>query len=321
MRCRAWLLLAALLQGILASEEVGTDPLTNLRPDNVTGLIYYLYRWTGSYYNGSTTIRLQPQDNIQSSTCVGQGPIVVSFNSSLLAVTQTNGYLLQENPTGANPLAFNLKLWLEGLNLLPSENMNDGSTEDIQEISSVQMNTKDRPDDPTAAPPWKLVASHDAALTYSFQGYHNPNVSAQALRFNNTQCASLPLALYNGTLLGNQSSVLSNLSVTTEPRVRGIFSNESASLEIKGIYQGYSESGSALGGNVTIVFNGTIDEARSDRLMSNTLGSAPVWESTLGYTKTLMGETPVVHVGAGNVLGVGWGLRACVLGLVVFWGL
>lgn len=39
---------AALLCAVLGrAQEI--DPLSNLRPNNVTGLIYYLYRWTGSY--------------------------------------------------------------------------------------------------------------------------------------------------------------------------------------------------------------------------------------------------------------------------------
>jgi hypothetical protein len=48
MRCKAWLFPVTLLQGVFAS-DVGMDPLSNLRPGNITGLIYYLYRWTGSY--------------------------------------------------------------------------------------------------------------------------------------------------------------------------------------------------------------------------------------------------------------------------------
>lgn len=57
MRCKAWLLPVTLLQGILAS-DVDMDPLSNLRPDNITGLIYSLYRWTGSY-----AILLKPVDH------------------------------------------------------------------------------------------------------------------------------------------------------------------------------------------------------------------------------------------------------------------
>ncbi|KAL5403914.1 hypothetical protein PMIN06_012921 [Paraphaeosphaeria minitans] len=48
MRCKAWLLPVTLLQRILAF-GVDMDPLSNLRPNNITGLNYYLYRWTGSY--------------------------------------------------------------------------------------------------------------------------------------------------------------------------------------------------------------------------------------------------------------------------------
>ncbi|KAF2450763.1 hypothetical protein P171DRAFT_146230 [Karstenula rhodostoma CBS 690.94] len=139
MGCKAWLLPVTLLQGVLAS-DVDMDPLSNLRPDNITGLIYYLYRWAGSYYNGTTTIRLQPHNTFQQADCgrFAPGPIIVSYNASLLAVTQTNGHIVQEDHDAANPLAFSLKFWNAGLEILPSGNMDTGPVKDIQDISSVQ---------------------------------------------------------------------------------------------------------------------------------------------------------------------------------------
>lgn len=83
---------------------------------------------------------MQPQDYIEDSDCdtFAPGPIVVSYENSLLALTQTNGYLTRGNPSSANPLAFSLKFWTAGLNLLPSGNMDDGPVKEIQEISSVR---------------------------------------------------------------------------------------------------------------------------------------------------------------------------------------
>ncbi|KAJ4358042.1 uncharacterized protein N0V89_002621 [Didymosphaeria variabile] len=272
------------------------------------------------YYNGSTTIRLQPQDSMRDIGCgdFSSGPIAI-FNNSLLAVTQTNGHLVLENHDAANPLAFSLKFWNSDLNILPSGNMNDGPIKDIQDISSVQMNTKDTPDDPTAAPPWNLTAYHDAALTYSFTGYRNSTVSPQALRFNYTQCATRSLAVYNGTIVGAQSSCSPNTSINSVPRVSGRFSNGSASLEIQGFYQGKSNQGSLVEGNVTINFNGTIDEIRSDRLVSNTHDSTPIWQSTLGYEKDLTGQRPPSQQGVGKTLEVGWSQLLGILALMALY--
>jgi hypothetical protein len=180
------------------------------------------------------------------------------------------------------------------------------------------MNTKDVPDDPKAAPFWNLTAFHDAALTYSFTGYRN-STSSQPLRLNYTRCASPPLALHNGTIAGTQSSFSPTIGVISEPRVSGKFSNGSASLEIKGVYQGQSVEGSLLRGNVTISFNGTIDEVRSDRLVPNTHDSTPIWQSTLGYEKDLTGQRPLAQQGVGRKLGVGWSQMVGVLSLMALY--
>lgn len=179
------------------------------------------------------------------------------------------------------------------------------------------MNKGDKPDDWKALPFWKLVASHDAALTYSFTGYRNSSTFPQPLRFNYTQCASPAMGLYNGTLLQAYTSSLPNMSLITEPRVTGTFSNASAWLKIEGVYRGKTVAGYTLGGNVTVVFNGTIDEARSDGLVSNTHGSTPVWESTLGYLKTLTGGIPPVQLGGGSRLGFHWNWTIGILNLLL----
>ncbi|KAK7186955.1 hypothetical protein PSPO01_07084 [Paraphaeosphaeria sporulosa] len=320
MQCKAWLLPVTLLQGVLTS-DVDMDPLSNLRPNNISGLNYYLYRWTGSYYNGTTTIRVQPQNAFQQKECerFAPGPIIVSYNTSLLAVTQTNGHLVQENHDAANPLAFSLRFWNAGLKILPAESMDTGPVRDIQDISSDRMNTKDTPDDPKAPPLWNLAASHNAALAYSFTGYRNSTTSPHSLRFNYTRCAGHALASYNGTITGTQSLSMSNVSLNSEPRVSGQFSNGSASLEIKGIYQGQSMQGALLTGNVTISFNGTIDEVRSDRLVPNTHDSTPIWQSTLGYEKDLTGNRPLVQLGASSSMRIGWGRTIGGLGLMALY--
>ena len=164
------------------------------------------------------------------------------------------------------------------------------------------MNKEDRPEDPTASSAWKVDVSHDAALTYSFTGAHNSSASAQILRFNYTQCDAPSLTLYNGTLLGDTFSSSSDASAADAPTVNATFSNNSAVLVINGHIRGKSIDVRNMEVNMTVVFNGTIDQARSDRLISNTRGYAPLWEPTLGYVKNLTGERVLWSARAGTIL-------------------
>lgn len=69
---------------------------------------------------------------------------------------------------------------------------------------------------------------------------------------------------------------------------------------------------STLGGAITISFLGQIDERRSDELLDSS-DDAPVWNETLGYSKTLYDE------GHGSVGMSGIGMWAYGLGfLAVF---
>jgi hypothetical protein len=42
------------------------DPSSNLRPDNITGLIYYLYRWTGSLVIAISDIPMADRSELMS---------------------------------------------------------------------------------------------------------------------------------------------------------------------------------------------------------------------------------------------------------------
>ena len=158
-------------------------------------------------------------------------------------------------------------------------------------------------------------------LTYSFTGAHNSSASPQILRFNYTQCDAPWLNLYNGSMLGDTSSPSSDASAGDAPTVNATFSNDSAVLVINGIFRGKSMDGRNLEGNMTVMFNGTIDQARSDRLVSNTRGYAPLWEPTLGYVKNLTGERVLWSASAGTLLKMNWSLVAGIIGLVVLYGL
>ncbi|KAK4250178.1 hypothetical protein C7999DRAFT_29427 [Corynascus novoguineensis] len=109
-------------------------------------------------------------------------------------------------------------------------------------------------------------------------------------------CGSSVIAEHVGILLEpNGPSSAGTLNVASYPTVSGRFDNHTASLEIRGVYDGgyYKDartSKSYIGGPVTISFLGSIDQDRSDELLSSS-NDARVWNRTLGYCKTLFGQS------------------------------
>jgi hypothetical protein len=82
------------------------------------------------------------------------------------------------------------------------------------------------------------------------------------------------------------------LNVTTYPSVAAHFDDKSASLEIKGTYIGAVDTDSKdnrsyMVGPITITFIGQLDSDRSDQLLSSS-NDTPVWNATLGYSKTTL---------------------------------
>jgi hypothetical protein len=168
------------------------------------------------------------------------------------------------------------------------------------------MNRYDEPS--TSEPPyWKLDSTHLFGASYSFSGYRNYSTYLQPLEFNYSQCLSSSNSEYGGYILEPQKrrSSLDSLNVTEYPRVSGRFDNNSASFEITGIFRGnsFSQAGgntSYLGGPITISFLGTLDGNRSDTLMTSS-NDTPVWNETLGYSKTIYGDS-VPNGGRGRVI-------------------
>jgi hypothetical protein len=161
--------------------------------------------------------------------------------------------------------------------------------------------------------------------SYSFTGYRNYSIAPQNLLFTGPQCfaASLTTAKYNGILLefdpDEENGSRVNLTVGGPPTVSARFDGKSASLEIKGMLSSSSKKEGAndvvyLGGPITISFLGSIDDSRSDELLSNSLNGTPIWNETLGYSKLLSGEE-VKKEGIGSRTEIGmWTLMisACV---------
>lgn len=87
------------------------------------------------YYNGTTTIRIEPQDFVDDTECdtFSPGPIEVSYENSLLAIVKSNPYDLDKNE-----VTFSLKYWDKSLNITPLFNTWDGPINDINHIDSVE---------------------------------------------------------------------------------------------------------------------------------------------------------------------------------------
>ncbi|KAF2272701.1 uncharacterized protein EI97DRAFT_436778 [Westerdykella ornata] len=268
-------LLSALL--LTATGGLSQASSTNLRPRNITGLVYHLYAWTGSYYNGTTTIRIQPQDLFPDTECdTFAKEVEVSYESSVLAIIESDPSVPDNNE-----VTFALKYWDKSLNVVPEDLVySNGPVNDITNIASVKTDGV-RPE-----VHWRLNTSHLSATSYSFAGYRNESISNPPIRLNYSQCSTPDLAQYNGFLLqpGGYGDVEA-LNVTSYPTVSGRFDNQSASLEIKGVLDA-KIPGSDICGPVTISFLGQLDGNRSDELLSSS-GDKPAWNPTLGYSKTV----------------------------------
>jgi hypothetical protein len=90
-----------------------------------------------SYYNGTTTIRIEPKEYIDDSNCdteIGKnGPVEIVYEDSILGIVEESGYV--EDP---NPLAFHWLYWDKNLNITPPSTSGDGPINEIVAIDSVQ---------------------------------------------------------------------------------------------------------------------------------------------------------------------------------------
>ena len=125
MRTLACLFLGALLAlplGSLAGPDRGFDPnpKLNLRPENVTGMPYWMYAWVGSYYNGTTTFRFNPLESSREAESVcgmfSNRTLTFSF-PSLVAITEPD----ETNEDSDNPIMLLLKSWKPGFNMTPPD--------------------------------------------------------------------------------------------------------------------------------------------------------------------------------------------------------
>ncbi|GAB1313670.1 hypothetical protein MFIFM68171_03880 [Madurella fahalii] len=257
MHALTCLVLGALLPlGPAAAQDFDRNhpnPLGNLRPENVTGLPYWLYAWVGSYYNGTTRFRFSPQESIREreSVCDMFANRTLTFSfPSLVAVTKPDG----TNEDEDNPVMFLLRSWLPGLNLHPPDNTAASTTQmdDLQwELRPIKPTRYYFPE--SGKPEWELKLEEPlnmsscnvAGDTWWGAGFLDANATA-----------GIPVS---------------------DPSFRLQFDDKSASFQFTGLFRMNTDPGNdvldngdpeqdVLVGTVEVDFLGNIDVARSDIL-------------------------------------------------------
>ncbi|KAJ6444583.1 transmembrane protein [Purpureocillium lavendulum] len=302
--------LATLMFGQLVVPATGQftqgGSLVSLRPHNITGLRYELYGWTGSYYNGTMKLRVEPQDvdddddddDADGRSCAaGMKPVELTFGNAVLGILKLN-----HDVPNRNTFAFSLAF--------PDRNVaGELSLDEVQYIRSVGWMSPDGlpfADSESAVPAWKLNSSfHDGNASYSFTGHRN-YTDPQLVEFYHGACnsssssaSSSTTTAYNGTILEASTR---GLTVKSPPLVNGRFDSGVASMEIRGVVVADSRPGargtrSYIGGPITISFAGRLDANRSDVLLSSGNGT-PTWNETLGYTTDPFGSVGSVRAPA-----------------------
>lgn len=155
-------------------------------------------------------------------------------------------------------------------------------------------------------------------MSYDFSGYLNNSkdaVHALNVAFNYSFCSSEDiLAEWGGAIIGPDDvdrEPFDNLRGVHFPTISGSFDDETAFVEISGIFVGWApgpDDDSTLGGAMSIVFEGKIDRDRSDE-MTPSGNDTPRWNHTLGYSKVLFDENlagRAVYVLSSWVYGLGF---------------
>ncbi|KAL5344979.1 hypothetical protein ACLOAV_009932 [Pseudogymnoascus australis] len=270
------------------------DPKLNWRPENVTDLAYWLYAYTGSYYNGTTTFRLTPHDwgtesDEKVCTMFRDSPVTFSYDS-LVNIVKPNGY-----DQGSNPIMFRVRSWPENVVLWSPGDSNTGQgpiNDDVFDLKSMSPKVNGY-DDGTEnyERRWNLTTTYLSETTYSFAGTSNKGVGEpfESFQWNMSRCMNATEAWWGGYLLrAGTANFDYDLLNITDPVISGQFNSESASFTIRGFFSVSSDytdgDPSALAGEISIDFLGHLDATRSDPLVPR--ASEPKWLPTIGFSNS-----------------------------------
>ncbi|KAJ5433536.1 uncharacterized protein N7458_012692 [Penicillium daleae] len=285
-----------------AVNDATYDSSLNFRPDNVTSSD--LYHWVGSYYNGSTTIEIEPFGGIaaqeegtnDATWCPNLKDKTYSTKfDTILGLTERSKY-----NAGNNPLNAFLTLWDVGYNF-SSLNASQGITDlpwDWALFSSLPLDSYNgsftEPDIFNLTLAETTKAPYNLSSTFTQYGSESTFDTTFPILFNMTSCNGTQDIDWSGYMISNYywPSTGSNVSYP-DPTLDIVFDSKTAKLTINGYIQAvegceekptnqdFCEADTIIEAKMTVTFEGTIDSYHSDEL--ETASSKPAWIKTVGF--------------------------------------
>ncbi|KAJ5378126.1 uncharacterized protein N7496_005535 [Penicillium cataractarum] len=288
-----------------AANDASYDPSLNFRPDNVT--FSNLYHWVGSYYNGSTTIQIEPfggvaakeEGTLDTTWCPNlKGNTYNTKFDTILGLTERAKY-----NAGSNPLNVVLTLWDPGFNFsvlnaskeitdlpwdwalfsaLPLDSYNGSFTEpDLFNLTLAETSK----------------APYNVSSTFTEYGSDSTFDSTYPIVFNMTSCNGTQATDWSAYMISNYywPTTGSNISYP-DPTFDIVFDDKTAKLTLDAYIQAvqgcedrpqnqdFCEADTLIEAKMTITFEGTIDSYHSDELKTDS--SKPTWLKTVGFNNS-----------------------------------
>ncbi|PYH81651.1 hypothetical protein BO82DRAFT_432313 [Aspergillus uvarum CBS 121591] len=272
-----------------AADDASYNVSLPFRPNNVT-LLHDPYYWVGSYYNGTTELKLMPYTGLAANDST-QCPLLANTTTTvqydtILALTEPSILNNSSDPVNAF-----LMLWDTGFDLstitsfgwplydLPSLQWTFASSEptypgllDGTDLFEWTLST-------TQSPPYRLSST----ITTYYNG-------AGGLQANMTNCTSaeiVPWLIDLGPWAPDNNFVYESewpaMTVSLD------FDGETANYTIQGYFDSYRiypngtsrSGGETTHGQFTLRFAGVLDAYHSDILANDT--ATPIWLRTVGF--------------------------------------
>ncbi|KAJ5735574.1 uncharacterized protein N7483_000699 [Penicillium malachiteum] len=266
---------------VLATTDTSSMPAElNFRPDNVT--LSNLYRWVGSYYNGSTSLKLSAYAGLAASETeycpVLRNKTITTKYKTLLALTEPASYNnLKDDPVNAF-----LTLWPPGFNF---SSINDWEL--IQEMVSLEyalFSTNTLSDYP-GFNYWEVNSTTDCGET-----------KVLSWRFAQITFGTA----FNGTKFTNPVLNLQFDSTTVNLSMQGYFQASINSISGPDFPQ-EAEDTFVFVGKFVMTFEGVIDTYHSDILRNDT--ATPTWLRTVGYQNNSLNVGYTTTSGSNQLVG------------------
>ncbi|KAJ5910615.1 hypothetical protein N7504_005258 [Penicillium tannophilum] len=276
---------------VLATADTSSSAGLNFRPDNVT--LSDLYRWVGSYYNGTTYLEFSAYAGLAASETeycpVLRNQTITTNYTSLLALTEPASYNNLDN----DPVNAFLTLWPPGFDfssittwkliqeMVPSLKYALFSSNPVYDNSSSDGdNNFIWSLEKAKAPPYNLSSTLD-----DYKGFNYWEVNST------TDCGDTKVLSWSFAPISFNTTF--NGTVFTNPVVNLQFDTTTANFSMQGYFAANvisktgpdfpldAEAEYTLVGKFAMSFSGVIDRYHSDILRNDT--ETPTWLPTVGY--------------------------------------